>query len=604
MQNNQQNSSICRWSDAKYWLTPLALTFIIYIPSLFSYFQQDDWGHLTTVTQPGFNPWLFGQWFYRPLFLAAFGGLYKAFGLNAGAWHIVELMLHLINVALVYHLIRRLKFGQSAATVGALAFGVFPLSTNAAAWLSDISGIAATTLCLAAALIALSDRISVLIRGVLCAVVWASALFFKEESASMIAVLPLLPLFNNTNRSRREWIVWFASCLMMVGAFAFFMHMEGQCQHTLGNANARVSLELLRRAATFVLWPTSMGLPIFAASEIWMPAILVVVPIALWLLYPSLRPGIFWLITTGLSIGIALKYLAPAGRYFYIPAIGICLCIAALVQRLSAVERPVPFITRFIAALLVVWIVSIGAALPAVSIAAGLIVMLWKSGSDEKDKLDHAKCTAALAAACIFTLLEYLSVTLSSVGYFPIWLTLVVPLAIAAVFIINDPACRVRPSRRYEYVLLSCLAFWTQQPTALIFLLALICIRLTENKKQNTSVKPIGAWAGILAGAIIILPWTAMSISRNLTWLHSGQIVRSAVSRTAHIMSRLPKGSDVVVVDKAGMTSPEPRILQAASRLIARRSDLRIKLAQEKDPKAYNIVCDSQWRIKLYRPDN
>jgi hypothetical protein len=600
----EPNDDLRMMSNHKGLFVALTITFAVYIPSLFSYFQQDDWGHLVTVSQPGFNPWSFGHWFYRPLFLAAFGGLYKAFGLNATAWHIVELLLHMVNVVLVYYLIKRLKFSRIGATAGALAFGVFPLSTNAVAWLSAISGVGSATLCLVAAHIALSDCIPVLLRGVLCAVIWAPALFLKEESASMILVLPFLPMFTKTKRSRREWAAWFASCMLMIGALAFFVHMEGQCQHTLGNANACVSLGLLRRVATFVLWPTSMGLPIFAASEIWILAILALFPVTLWVMYPSLRPGLFWLIATGLAIGVALKFLAPAGRYFYIPSVGICLCVAALVQRLFLINRPFPFADRFIAALLVVWVVSIGSLPSAVAIAAGLVVLFWRSVSDQKDALDRGRAIAALATACAFTLLENLSVSLTGIGYFPFYLTMILPLIITAIFLAGDWSQGRRPINWHVCVLFPCLAFWTQQPTVCIFLLALILARFIENKKPKLFVKHIGAWAGLLAAAVITLPWAVSSLERNLTWLESGQRIRSATSMTAHLMSRLPKGSRVAFVDNAGFTFPEPRILQVTSGLIAHRPDLSIRQSKKIDPRVYNIVCDSRWLIRLYPPDN
>lgn len=580
------------WSGAKCLLIALAVTVIAYIPSLFSYFQQDDWAHLLNVTSPGHNPWSFSNWFYRPLFLATFGGLYKVFGLNAVGWHIVELLLHLVNVALVYWLIKRLRFNEIAAMVGAAAFGVFPISTNAAAWLSAISGIAATTLCLIAVHISLSRNIPALLRGILCFAVWTPALFFKEEAASMIVVFPFLPLFTK-EKSRREWAIWFSSCLLMVGALAFFVHMEGQCQHVLGNPDARVSLELLRRAATFVLWPTSMGPPVFDASKVWMPAVLALVPVALWRLFPTLRPGLFWLISTGMAIGIALKYLAPAGRYFYIPSIGICLCVSAFVHRIS---RPMPFAARFIATLLVVWIVSIGNPPPTVAIAAGLIVLIWNFAPDRKDNLDRITAITALGAASVFSVLEYLSVTLTSIGYFPIWLNLTMPLLLAGLFIVCNYFCG-RPLRWSESILFFSLAFWTRHPAALVFLIGLILAPFVFKRRTNTiSMKPI------IAGLLIVLPWGCLSMSNNMTRLESGQKIRTAVSKTSYMMKRLPKGSDVVFVDQAGLTSPESKILQVISRINAGRPDLRVRRRSTADHDSYTIVCDNRWEVKLYPP--
>lgn len=581
----------------------LAITFAVYIPSLFSYFQQDDWGHLVTVTQPGFNPWSFGRWFYRPLFLAAFGGLYKAFGLNATAWHIVELLLHMVNVVLVYYLIKRLKFSRIGATAGALAFGVFPLSTNAAAWLSAISGVGATTLCLVAAHIVLSDRIPVLLRGVLCTALWAPALFLKEESASMIVILPFLPIFTSTKRSRREWIVWFASCLLMVGALSIFVHFEGQCHQTYGNPKAQVSLAIIRRASLMLLWPTSMGIPIAAASKIWMVAILALFALRLWLAYPSLRPGLFWFIGTGMAVGVAIGYLAIADRYFYIPSIGICLCIAALAQRLSETNRALSFSNRFTAALLVVWVASIGSLPPVVSIAAGLIVLFWRHGCGRQNSSDRGLALKSLGAACAFALAEYYCSSLTGIGYFPFYLTMIIPLLIAALLLAYDWVTGKRTIKWHYYPIFLCLAFWTQQPAALVFLIALILAGFIENQNLKIHVELKGMLVGILAVAVIAVPWMISSTERNLAWFESGQKTRQAASEAARLMRRLPKESRVTIVDNAGLTNPEPRILQVIASYIAQRPDLIVRQSQKADPKTYNIVCDSRRHIKLNPPD-
>jgi cytochrome b561 len=209
-----------------------------------------------------------------------------------------------------------------------------------------------------------------------------------------------------------------------------------------------------------------------------------------------------------------------------------------------------------------------------------------------------------LAAACDFALFEYFSVSLTSIGYFPFYLTMITPLITAVILSMCDWARGRRPLYWHEYALCSCLVFWTQQPSALIFLIALILVGFIENKRLKLSVKPIGAWAGILAAAVITLPWAVSSFEKNLTWLESGQRIERGASAAAHLMSRIPKGSCVTIVDNAGLTYPETGIIRIISHKIAHRPDLDIRQSKKIDSTTYNIVCDRLWHTRLNSPDD
>ena len=593
-----------RFSASKGLLIALTATILVYIPSLFSYFQRDDWAHLLKVASPGHNPWSFGDWFYRPLFLIEFGGLYKAFGLNAVGWHAFALLVHLVNVALVYLLARRLKFNDIAAMVGAAAFGVFPMSTNAVGWLSALSGVTAVSFCLAAVHIALTQRIPVLLRGILCCVVWTPALFFKEEAAAMIVVLPFLPLFITDKRSRRERAIWFASCLLMVGALAFFVHIEGQCHQVYGNPKAHFDLQVLRRASIMLLWPFGMGPTVVAVAEIWMIGIIAIMPALLWRRYITLRPALFWFIGTGMAIGIAIGFLTPADRYFYIPSIGIALGIAALAQRLSIIDRPISSVTRIIVSLLVMWVMSIGDMPAALSIAVGLIVFMWQKPSNMSGH-ERSGCIGLLAVAVIFNMFEVLSRYTICLGYYPEWLNVVAPLPAAAVIYLCNKSGE-RGWRLTDYLLCSCLVFWTRHPAELVLLVALILAPFLERKLPVFRVhaaRPIATAVVV----VLVLPWSYSSFSRNMSWLKSGRQIESAVAKVSITMRTLPQDSHLLFVDRADFTNPESRILQVTSKLIAKRPDIEVDLFDQTKPNHlnanYKIVCDRNWNIELYSTD-
>lgn len=134
-----------QWEPGRKWtisglIGSILLVAVIYIPVCFSYFQLDDWGRLQMAVFPTGSSWEFGSWFYRPVFIAAFRWLYQLFGTNAVPWHVVTVSFHLMSMALLYVLGRRIGFGGPAAVAGALFFGVYPANMDAVRWLSAFRG--------------------------------------------------------------------------------------------------------------------------------------------------------------------------------------------------------------------------------------------------------------------------------------------------------------------------------------------------------------------------------------------------------------------------------------------------------------------------------
>jgi hypothetical protein len=83
---------------------------------------------------------------WRPLRTLAFALEYAAFGLAPRGWHVVNLLVHLLNAALVYRLLLRLLAPAPAppsgggagavvaAAAGALLFAVHPVTVETVAW--------------------------------------------------------------------------------------------------------------------------------------------------------------------------------------------------------------------------------------------------------------------------------------------------------------------------------------------------------------------------------------------------------------------------------------------------------------------------------------
>src|SRR3989339_240809 len=74
---------------------------------------------------------------YNPLVSLSFAIEYKFFKLNPHAYHLTNLILHLINCLLVFWLIVLLSKKASVSFIVALLFGIHPLHVESVAWISE-----------------------------------------------------------------------------------------------------------------------------------------------------------------------------------------------------------------------------------------------------------------------------------------------------------------------------------------------------------------------------------------------------------------------------------------------------------------------------------
>jgi protein O-mannosyl-transferase len=121
------------------------LTFCVYIPSFsadFVNWDDDDYVRLnnsiqsfanwkTLLTQP-----LQGN--YHPITMLSLALNYAISGNNAVSYHVLNVLLHLINVALVFLFTKELTQGKLwIAFVTALLFGIHPMHVESVAWVSE-----------------------------------------------------------------------------------------------------------------------------------------------------------------------------------------------------------------------------------------------------------------------------------------------------------------------------------------------------------------------------------------------------------------------------------------------------------------------------------
>ncbi|MBP1656919.1 MAG: Tetratricopeptide 1 repeat-containing protein [Bacteroidetes bacterium] len=167
----------------------LLLSIALYWRTLSANFVADDWLVLDDLSRLG--PWQafleranpVGSLVYRPLAWLYFAMMYGAFGLNPVPFHVVLLLLHVVNGTLVAWIGTRLAGDRAAGILaGCLFVALISLHLDCFLWFVGVFDIGAMTCALLSAFFLIRSRMKT------SAVLMACAFLFKEAAA----FLPIL----------------------------------------------------------------------------------------------------------------------------------------------------------------------------------------------------------------------------------------------------------------------------------------------------------------------------------------------------------------------------------------------------------------------------
>ncbi len=124
----------------------ILLTIIIYSKSIYGEFiNWDDDVYITknpdilNVSLNGLKNFFtnFYVFNYIPLTMLSFALEYKLFGLNPIAFHTNNLILHIVNIILVFILIYKIFKRTDIASITALFFAIHPMHVESVAWIAE-----------------------------------------------------------------------------------------------------------------------------------------------------------------------------------------------------------------------------------------------------------------------------------------------------------------------------------------------------------------------------------------------------------------------------------------------------------------------------------
>ena len=339
---------IARWLALP---SALAITLLVHLPALRTYFAQDDLVFLARVR--GLEPWpvSFGRLLSGPLRWRLFGAF---FGLHPLPYHVASLLLHLANVALLYAVARRLFAGRGAAWAAALLFGTTAIAFTPLHWATGFGELLVTTFALAAFLLHLAgrdagapprvgarDRIALLWLAALAAL---AAGLSKETALLLPAVLVFADrrLGGFEPRARTLVPAGLAGLIFLAGFLATLRSADylGGEAYTLSLAPAFLAQNL----ATYLAWSAAFWVPVrdavaSADPRAAVPGALVALAVGLTLAsqrrarrHPEELGAVWFLALLAPVVPLAHHtYL----YYLYLPWAGACWLLAGAGERLA-----------------------------------------------------------------------------------------------------------------------------------------------------------------------------------------------------------------------------------------------------------------------------
>ncbi len=266
-----------------------------------------------------------------------------------------NILLHALNAALVFLLIRRLTNTVWPSFAGALLFAAHPMQVEPVLWITEFRGVLSASMTLGALLLWLRFRRT---RGTLAAVgasvCFAAALLSKPIAIVVPAlVLAIEFLWPPIERRRSAWATaWVLAAMPIVWITKSVQPDTGVELKTAWwtrpfIAGDSVSYYLYKLVAPIHL-ANSYGRTPVAVMESWPPYVLWIVPVAVAWLAWHLRRRVP---LVSLALAIVLLFLAPvsglvpfefqdfstvADRYFYLPMAGVATIVAWAIEKASS----------------------------------------------------------------------------------------------------------------------------------------------------------------------------------------------------------------------------------------------------------------------------
>lgn len=343
----------------------LLLTFLLFSEGLRNeiLIGWDDGVYLEDPYVQDFSTVSFAQFFrsyylgmYQPLGVATLSLNFAVHGMDSFGYHLINMILHLINTFLVFILIRKMRPEGYLALFVAMLFAIHPMHVESVSWIATRSNSLYTVFFLLASIHYLNylDRNKKLKYMVWSGLFFVLALFSKSMAVSFPLLMLVFDYFKRRKIRRNMlieklpfFILSFIFGMVAVDAAASFGHIENLAD----DYNLIHRIFLVSYALFFYIWKAIIPVNLSviytypALSGGWLPVIYYISPAVLVIIvFLVLRSGslkrsllsgfLFFVVTVGPVLPFFWsRIFIVAERYTYVPYIGLFFMLGILFER-------------------------------------------------------------------------------------------------------------------------------------------------------------------------------------------------------------------------------------------------------------------------------
>ena len=275
---------------------------------------------------------------YRPVWLVTCAINYTICGYNFTGWQTLSILIHALNVVLLYWVVR--KYKPEVAFWASLLFAVHPLAAEPVNYISARSDLLAGTFWLLTMSFAMSGKE---IKGYL-------SLFIGLLNKASIATLPIYTWFYGKCRITRYTVVSFG----LVGVFLAMIYGNGHLGSSLTNTprswtdQAAAQLQVVAQHTWYLLIPYPLSVEHIVDPAHWWEMVagwwIIMASIWMFRFYPECRLLLLWIILPLVVITIVPLNVLVAERRLYLSLAPICVLLAIHLPRKVLIPLSVVFL--------------------------------------------------------------------------------------------------------------------------------------------------------------------------------------------------------------------------------------------------------------------
>jgi len=305
---------------------------------------------------------------YHPLTMISYSIEYALFGLNPKVFHLTNLLLHLLNIFLVFLFIQALCERKDIALLTALLFGIHPMHVESVAWISERKDVLYAFFYLGALLnyikyLKYNNNIKFLI---FTFILFLCALLSKLTAVTLPVIMLTLSVFYKRKIDIKDWLLTIPFFILsfIFGIIALKIQTDAISTDSLSYVYSFTD-RLLLITYSYYYYIERFIFP-YAFSTLhpyphtlypslpWIykiaPLALLVIGVSLFLIKKNMRSFVyfgmaFFIITITLVVQIVpVGQAIVAERYTYIPYIGLSFIVAVFFSHFYIQKYKIPLI--------------------------------------------------------------------------------------------------------------------------------------------------------------------------------------------------------------------------------------------------------------------